>query len=87
MPVLRECAIVAAALFALLVVSDAMFGEDAGRGRFDAALYDSTTYAPRSDDSLRNASPAVRVREVFAQFLPGEGQRGKRYSSLTTFIR
>jgi hypothetical protein len=86
MPVLRECAIVGAALVALLVVSDAIFGEDAGAWRFEASLYDSATYAPRADDTLRNAPPAVRVREVFAQFLPGEGQR-KRFSSLTTIIR
>lgn len=87
MPVLREFAAMGAALFALLFVSNAIFGEDAGNWRFDASLYDSATYAPRADDVMRNAPPAVRVREVFAQFLPGEAQRGKRYSSLTTFIR
>lgn len=95
MSVLREFAAVGVALFALLFVSNAIFGEDAGSWRFEASLYDSATYAPRPENVaamnemrfLREASPAVRVREVFAQFQPSESQRGKRYSSLTTIIR
>lgn len=95
MPVLRELAAAGAALFTLLFVSNAIFGEDTGNWRFEAALYDGATYAPRPEDVaamnqmrfMREAPPAVRVREVFAQFLPSEGQRGKRYSSLTTIIR
>ena len=32
----------------------------------------------------RDATPADRVREVFAQFVPNEGKRSKRYSSVAT---
>jgi hypothetical protein len=35
----------------------------------------------------RDATPANRVKEVFAQFVPNENKRGKRYSSLATVIR
>jgi hypothetical protein len=30
----------------------------------------------------KDATPAMRVREAFAQFVPGESQSGVRYSSL-----
>ena len=95
MAVFKDIAVVGAALFALLFVSDALFGDEGGEGRFDSALYDSATYAPRPEHVaameelrvMRDATPAVRVREVFAQFAPGESRRGKRYASLMTLIR
>jgi hypothetical protein len=87
MPVLRDSAVVAAVLLALLFASDALFG--AGEPRFDAVLYDSAFYAPRAEEFrfAPNAAPAERVNEVFAQFVPSEGKRVKRYSSLPTIIR
>mgnify|MGYP003707158189 CR=1 FL=1 len=95
MGVFKDIVTVGAALFALLFVSDALFGNGAGEERFDSALYDSATYAPRPEDVaameelrfMRDATPAVRIREVFAQFAPGEVRRGKRYASLMTVIR
>jgi hypothetical protein len=35
----------------------------------------------------RDASAADRINEVFAQFVPNEARRGKRYSSIGTVIR
>lgn len=95
MPVLRYFGVVGSALLALLFVSDALFGDGAGDWRFDGSLYDSAIYTPRSDEvasmtELRfthDATPADRIKETFAQFVPNEGRRGKRYSSLTTIIR
>jgi hypothetical protein len=95
MAVFKDIAAVGAALFALLFVSDALFGEDAGNWHFESALYDGATYAPRPEHVaameelrlMREAPPAVRIREVFAQFVPNEGKRGKRYASLMTVIR
>ena len=95
MPVFRYFAVVGSALLALLFVSNALFGDGADDWRFDGSLYDSASYAPRAEDvaataELRfthDATPAARIKETFAQFVPNEGRRGKRYSSLTTFIR
>jgi hypothetical protein len=87
MPVFKEAAIAMAALFGLLFLSDALFGED--DPRFDSAFYDKALYAARSQEFrfARDATPADRINDMFGQFFPGEGKRGKRYSSLTTIIR
>ena len=74
-------------MLGLLFVSDAFFG--GGDSRFDSAYYDSAFYAPRSKEFrfASDVTPAARVEDMFAQFFPSEGKRGKRYSSLTTIIR
>jgi hypothetical protein len=91
MPIARYFIVVGSALLALIFVSDALFGE--GEQRFDAAFYDSATYAPRpaaATDEQRFAddvTPAERIKEVFGQFTSYDGKRTKRYSSLGTVIR
>lgn len=87
MPKFRYFSVVGSALLALLFVSGALFGDNS---RFESALYESAIYAPRLVEPLttqerqfpRNATPADRVKEVFAQFVPNEGRRGKRYSAI-----
>jgi hypothetical protein len=87
MPVFRYFPIAGSALLALLFVSDALFTDNS---RFDDSLYQSAIYAPRLVETpaaqdrhvTRDATPADRVREVFAQFVPNEGRRGKRYSAI-----
>jgi len=94
MPISRYFTVVGSALLALLFVSDAYFN-DADGSRFNGSLFESATYAPRVDELAakeeqrftRDASAAGRVKEVFAQFVPNEGRRGKRYSSIGTVIR
>jgi hypothetical protein len=94
MPISKYFAVVGSALLALLFVTDAYFG-DAASSRFDGSLYDSALYAPRPEEVVatrelrfaRDVTPAHRVREVFAQFVPSEARRGKRYSSIATFVR
>ena len=79
--------VIGPALLALLFVSDALFGDNS---RFEGALYESALYAPRLVETPiaqerqfpRNATPADRVQEVFAQFVPNEARRGKRYSAI-----
>ena len=93
MPVFKYFAVVGPALVVLLFVSDALFGES--NSRFDGSLYQSALYAPRSDETadtterrfLHGVTPAVRVREVFAQFVPNENKHGKRYASAAAVIR
>ena len=95
MAIFKYFALVGSALLLLLFVSDALFGESEGNSRFDASLYESALYAPRSDETADTAlrrfphavTPAVRIREVFAQFVPNENKRGKRYASTAAFIR
>jgi hypothetical protein len=84
MPVFREFTFVGSALLLLLFVSGAWSGDESEQ-RFDTALYESATYGPRSEETAvtelrfaRHASPADRVREVFAPFAANEGRRGKR---------
>ena len=56
--------------------------------RFDGSLYGSALYAPRAEETrttaerrfTRDVTPAVRVREVFAVFVPNERRRNKRDS-------
>ena len=95
MPVFKYFAVVGLALLVLLFVSDALFGESESKSRFDGSLYESALYAPRSDETTdtmarrfpHDVTAAVRVREVFAQFVPNENKRGKRYASTAAFIR
>ena len=90
MPIFRYFAFVGSALLVLLFVSDAYLRDSESDARFDGSLYQSAIYAPRLVETLveprftRDASPADRVREVFAQFVPNEGKRVKRYSSIAT---
>ena len=92
MPIFKYFAVVGSALFVLLFISDAWFGED--DLRFNGSLYESAFYAPRSEEVAattelrftRDVTPANRVKEVFAQFVPNENRRGKRYSSAATTV-
>ena len=90
MPIFRYFAGVGSALLVLLFVSDACLRDGDSDLRFDGSLYQSALYAPRLVETLveprftRDASPADRVREVFAQFMPNEGRRTKRYASSAT---
>jgi hypothetical protein len=89
MPIFKYFAVVGSALLVLLFISDAWFGED--DLRFNGSLYESAFYAPRVEEVAattelrftRDVTPANRVREVFAQFVPNENMRGKRYSAAT----
>jgi hypothetical protein len=87
MSVLREIAAAVAGVYALLVVCDALFG--VGEARFDDDYYRSSFYAPRPGEFrfASDTTPAARISDVFAQFMPGEAKPAKRYSSLTTVIR
>ena len=88
MPIFRYFAGVGSALLVLLFVSDACLRDGDSDLRFDGSLYQSAIYAPLPVATLaeprftRDATPADRVKEVFAQFVPNEGKRGKRYSSV-----
>ena len=90
MPIFRYFAVTGPALLVLLFVSDAFLRDDESDSRFDRSFYQSAIYAPRVADTLeepcftRDVSPADRVKEVFAQFVPNEGKRNKRYSSIAT---
>ncbi|MBA2402748.1 MAG: hypothetical protein H0V72_29440 [Bradyrhizobium sp.] len=90
MPIFRYFAGVGSALLVLLFVSDACLRDGESDLRFDGSLYQSALYAPLPVVTLaeprftRDATPADRVKEVFAQFVPNEGKRGKRYSSIAT---
>ena len=94
MPIFRYFSVVGSALLAFLFVSDAYFNDESN-SRFNGSMYESATYVPRSEEIVakpelrftRDASAADRVREVFAQFVPNEAKRGKRYSSIGTVIR
>jgi hypothetical protein len=93
MPVGKYFGYVGSALLALLFVFDACFGDNEST-RFDASLFDSATYAPREETVApyefrysRDITPANRVRDVFAQFVPGETRRGKNTSSPIIIVR
>jgi hypothetical protein len=87
MPVIRYFTVTGSALLALLFVSNAYLVDDESL-RFDGSLYDSAMYAPRMEDVqttaelrfTRDVTPALRVREVFAVFVPNERRRNKRES-------
>ena len=92
MPIYKHLAVTGSALLAFLFVSETFLTDSDSNSRFDRSLYESALYAPSSatvaatDERrpARDATPAVRVRQVFALF---EGKRDKRYSSLETFVR
>jgi hypothetical protein len=93
MPIFKYFAVVGSALLVFLFISDAYF--DDSDLRFNGSLYESAFYAPRLDEIAattelrftRDVTPANRVKEVFAQFVPNENMRGRRYSSAVTIIR
>jgi hypothetical protein len=95
MPVFRYFSVVGSALLVFLFISDAYFGDNESNSRFNGSLYESAFYAPRSEEAAvtaelrfaRDATPADRVKDVFAQFVPNESKRGKRYSPLDAIIR
>ena len=88
MPVFKYFTYVGSALFVLLFVSNAYLTDDESNLRFDGSLHQSAMYAPRAEEIQasaelrfpRDVTPAVRVREVFAVFVPNERRRSKRYS-------
>ena len=88
MPIFKYFTYVGSALLVLLFVSNAYLTDDESNLRFDGSLYESALYAPRAEETRataelrfpRDVTPAVRVREVFAVFVPNERRRSKRYS-------
>jgi hypothetical protein len=86
MPVSRYSAIAGLVLLGSLFASSAYRADDASHLRFDGSLYESALYAPRRADVeattepglARDVTPAARVSEVFAVFVPNERRRGKR---------
>lgn len=88
MPISKYFTVVGSALLALLFVSNAYLTHDESDFRFDGSLYDSALYAPRQEEIrtttelrfTRDVTPALRVREVFAVFVPNERRRTKRNS-------
>ena len=88
MPISKYFTYVGSALLVLLFVSNAYFTDGDAELRFDGSLYDSALYAPRVEEIrttaeprfTRDVTPAVRVREVFAVFVPNERRRNKRES-------
>jgi hypothetical protein len=94
MPVGKYFTFAGSALLALLFVLDACFG-DHSSSRFDASLFDSAHYAPRIGEIAaarefrfaRDVTPASRVKDVFAQFVPSEARRGKRQSPPIIIVR
>ena len=88
MPVFKYFTIVGSSLLVFLFVSNAYLTDDESNSRFDGSLFESAIYAPRQGETrataelrfTRDVTPAIRVREVFAVFVPNERRRGKRYS-------
>ena len=88
MPISKYFTYVGSALLVLLFVSNACLNDDETNLRFDGSLYESALYAPRQEKTrttaelrfTRDVTPAVRVREVFAVFVPNERRRSKRDS-------
>jgi hypothetical protein len=84
MPLFKYFGSVGSVLLLVIFVSDAYFGE--GNSRFNGSFYESALYAPRLEDAVaaqelhftRDVTPAARVKEVFAQFIPNEGRRVRR---------
>ena len=95
MPIYKHFAVTGSALLAFLFVSDTFLSDSDSNSRFNRSLYESALYAPSlakmavTDERrfARDVTPANRVRQVFAQFVPSEGKRDKNYSSLETFLR
>jgi hypothetical protein len=88
MPIVKYFTYVGSALVVLLFVSNAYLNDDESNLRFDGSLYESAIYAPRAEEAsataelrfTRDVTPAIRVREVFAVFVPNERRRNKRES-------
>ena len=88
MPIVKYFTITGSALLVLLFVSNAYLNDDESNLRFDGSLYASALYAPRVEETAgtaelrftRDVTPAVRVKEVFAVFVPNERRRNKRDS-------
>jgi hypothetical protein len=85
MPISRYFTLVGSALLVLLFVSNAYLNDDESNLRFDGSLYGSALYAPGIEGTAelrftRDVTPAVRVKEVFAVFVPNERRRNKRDS-------
>jgi len=88
MPVFKYFTVVGSTLFVFLFISNAYLTDDASNLRFDGSLYGSALYAPRVEETqttvelrfTRDVTPAVRVKEVFAVFVPNERRRNKRDS-------
>jgi hypothetical protein len=86
MPSSRYFTCVGSALLAFLFVSNAYLADDESNLRFDGSFYQSALYAPRVEETAgttelrftRDVTPAVRVKEVFAVFVPNERRRSKR---------
>ena len=95
MPISSYSVVTGSTLLVLLFISDAFLGDRTSDLRFDASFYESVTYAPSRVEPAtraerrrtREVTPATRIREVFAQFVPNEGKRGKRYASFEAVIR
>ena len=87
MPILKYFTVVGSTLLAFLFVSNAYLTDDEGN-RFDGSLYGSAIYAPSVEATqttaelrfTRDVTPALRVKEVFAVFVPNERRRNKRDS-------
>jgi hypothetical protein len=87
MPIFKYFTHVGSALLVLLFFSNAYLTDNESL-RFDGSLYGSALYAPRVEETqttaerrfTRDVTPAVRVREVFAVFVPNERRRNKRDS-------
>jgi hypothetical protein len=85
MPIFKDT-VVGTTLLVLLLISNAYFRDDDSNLRFDGSLYASALYAPRVEETqttaelrfARDVTPAVRVKEVFAAFVPNERRRNKR---------
>jgi hypothetical protein len=88
MLIFKYFTVVGSTLLACLFVSDAYLTDDESHLRFDGSLYASALYAPRVEEMrttaeqrfTRDVTPAVRVREAFAVFVPNERRRHKRES-------
>jgi hypothetical protein len=86
MPLFKYFGSVGSALLLVIFVSDAYFGDGEGNSRFNGSFYESALYAPRLEEAVaaqelhftRDVTPAARVKEVFAQFIPNEGRRVRR---------
>lgn len=87
MPIFKYFAVAGSALLVFLFVFDAYYGDDQSNSRFNGSLYESAIYAPRPEETVvtaelqftRDVTPVDRVKEVFAQFVPNENKRGRRY--------
>jgi hypothetical protein len=95
MPIFKYFVVAGSALFVFLFVSDAYFRDPESNSRFNGSLYESAVYAPRLEGTVvtaelrftRDVTPSDGVKEVFAQFVPNESRRGKRFPSAATVIR